>query len=818
MAGFDKKIYWIVLVLLFFMNSLTGASQDTLKILPLGNSITRGTMCLNGSIWTCQKNADSVAVGYRLQLYDLLRNAGYTFDIVGGNHFGGSLLDDPDNAGFDGIKAASLAQVMSTGYSLHTGRVAPGPYLESFPANVVLLHIGTNDIVVDHDTTTSINEVSNILDAIDAYEISSGHPVLVILARIISEYGYDCNTNNEVVAFNRRLSSMAQTRINNGDHIVVVDMECGAGINYFTNMTDQVHPTAAGYAKMGDLWFETLDQYNSAPVIDSIPNQVKDRHEPFDTLLLDNYVSDDVNTPDEITWSFVPPNPEHFNLTIDSNHRLTVVPLDTTWSGSDTILLTATDKGKVITALKKSDSTQIIFTVQWIPEITGQADLSTPEETAITLNPADLVMVEPEKAPSGLQIHIYSGDHYSVSGSTIVPATDFNGTLNVPVSISDGNKESNIYTVKIEVTPVNDPPLILSQDSIVTDRNRSVPVDISMIDFTDPDNATQEHALYLTGGENYTLKGDTIIPAVNFYGTLSVNAHLTDLTDTTSFILAVQVNFINIPPHFSSIPDTSVDEHSPYTYVLIANDPDISDTLLDQTLNYWTDTLPAWLSFNTQSNILVGIPGDNDVGKYQISLGVTDGIDSVYQAFSLTVMNINDPPIITGQKDISARPNSYTILSVDELIIEDPDNLPDEMKIVIYPGTHYTFVGDTIFFNHDYRGMIDVPMQVNDGTDDSNIFDLQINVDFPDHVSSLATSLIINVYPNPASGQVTFEYSRNMHGLLELRDLTGKIFVQKNLDHTEGKCTLDISQLPRGIYIYRVFNNYEERTGKLIIQ
>ena len=73
----------VMLVLVILLSSSPLFSQTTLKIMPLGNSITRGSMCLNGNINGCVLNSDADAIGYRFRLYNLLNAAGYNFDFVG---------------------------------------------------------------------------------------------------------------------------------------------------------------------------------------------------------------------------------------------------------------------------------------------------------------------------------------------------------------------------------------------------------------------------------------------------------------------------------------------------------------------------------------------------------------------------------------------------------------------------------------------------------------------------------------------------------------------------------------------------------------
>jgi VCBS repeat-containing protein len=66
--------------------------------------------------------------------------------------------------------------------------------------------------------------------------------------------------------------------------------------------------------------------------------------------------------------------------------------------------------------------------------------------------------------------------------------------------------------------------------------------------------------------------------------------------------------------------------------------------------SYTVSNLPSWASFDTKTGTLSGTPSNGDVGIYQdIGITVTDShsaSDSI--KFSLTVININDAPVIIG--------------------------------------------------------------------------------------------------------------------------------------------------------------------------
>jgi len=73
---------------------------------------------------------------------------------------------------------------------------------------------------------------------------------------------------NEVIGhYNRELAEMAQRRISQGDSIVVVDM-AEAGLAYTLDgqdMSDPLHLTRQGYAKMAPMWLQALNELLGLP-------------------------------------------------------------------------------------------------------------------------------------------------------------------------------------------------------------------------------------------------------------------------------------------------------------------------------------------------------------------------------------------------------------------------------------------------------------------------------------------------------------------------------------------------------------------------
>ena len=211
-------------------------------IMPLGDSITQGSV-FNGIDF----GADEFRAGYRKPLFDTLGASGYTFDFVGSLSDGSAVLVDSNHEGHGGFTAFEI-----------WGGVFN--WLVDNPADIIMLHAGTNDLI-----NTNVTEIEDILNEIDRWEDPfsnpGGNPVTVILALIIDQ---DLKDNPVVAALNDAVKSMANLRIAAGDNIIIVDQQ--QAVNYDTDMSDTLHPTDNGYAKMAPVWFNALEN-----VLDKCP-------------------------------------------------------------------------------------------------------------------------------------------------------------------------------------------------------------------------------------------------------------------------------------------------------------------------------------------------------------------------------------------------------------------------------------------------------------------------------------------------------------------------------------------------------------------
>jgi PKD repeat protein len=200
------------------------------RLMPLGDSITAGV----------GEPPPGQRLGYRQKLFNDLLAAGYAVDFVGGLNEPATASFDSDHEGHSGDRDDEIADAVIG-------------YLNANPADIVLLHIGTNGF------DTAALDIENILINIDTWE-NLNNPVTVILARIIDDVP-NFLADLDVTTFNDNVAQMVALRPS--DNVVLVDMESGAGLLYGNfspgpDMNDNLHPKQSGYEKMATVWLDTL--------------------------------------------------------------------------------------------------------------------------------------------------------------------------------------------------------------------------------------------------------------------------------------------------------------------------------------------------------------------------------------------------------------------------------------------------------------------------------------------------------------------------------------------------------------------------------
>jgi len=228
-----KRIIFLpLLILILFCFLMTSSEKEPAKIriMCLGDSITDGK---------CQSNDEC---GYRRYLYQKLIQVGYKVDFVGSCHTGLKIDFDNDHEGHPAYTAKQVTDNISQ-------------WLEANPPDIILLHIGTNCF----QQTTQAN-IEEILINIHRYEEKHHHQITVFVAKIINRQ----QPSEYITKYNDDVELMIKRRIQNGDSLVVVNVE--SALRYPEDMFEKLHPNDSGYQKIAQVWFESLDQFLSSTI------------------------------------------------------------------------------------------------------------------------------------------------------------------------------------------------------------------------------------------------------------------------------------------------------------------------------------------------------------------------------------------------------------------------------------------------------------------------------------------------------------------------------------------------------------------------
>lgn len=662
---------------------------------------------------------ESKRKAYRYDLKQLLQSSGYNIDFVGSKSTGCYYFSDCENAGISGTRDQYLERMLIDGWDERWGvwETDHTPYLDVYQPDVILLSIGTNDITHEPDAIAN-QRVSAILNQIDMYEVRAQKEVTVFLALIINRKLL-ANGNQPLNYYtthqwNLAIKAMAEQRIANGDKIVIVNMEEDAGFNYGYYAGDMcltdpegLHPSEIGYSKMASLWHQKfIENYNQAPAVTPIPNQTISEGSSFNTIHLDNYVSDIEDSDQNLTWSFTQVSTTDLNISINSSHVATITPNDPNWNGTQTVIFKVTDRGHAGVGTKFTTDT-VVFKVNAVddpPVITSQSTLATIEDTPFTLKLSDFTITDPDSDPSTFQLLVLPGTDYTVSGPKVTPVANFNGSLTVNTAIRDASNTGPTFQAVISVSSINDAPVFVSQPDITINEDYSYVVDIQNFTINDPDNSTSELTMVLLPGLHYTIENETVYPDSNFNGTLYVESYVHDALEAVSpvFYIDITVNPVNDDPSFVGDPLDSVVINTQYIYSVEVNDPDADN------LSITVPVKPDWLIYYPNSKLLAGKPPLNAMYSNNVAISVSDGHSVVLKTFILHVIGGMTAIDQNTAGSFTVYPNPAT----DHITIRS-ENFTHDMIFMLYTPDGRNVITEklvqgnsTLYFNNDLQSGI----------------------------------------------------------------------------------------------------------------
>ncbi|WP_045743334.1 FG-GAP-like repeat-containing protein [Actinoplanes rectilineatus] len=194
-----------------------------LRVMPLGDSITRGT------------GSDPI-YGYRNRLWNLVSQQDqYTIDYVG-SVTSDAAMADMDHEGHRGWTTVQL-------------RAEIDAWMDAQQPDVVLLHAGINDLNREGVSgETAVNRLDDLVNRI----IFNRPSVTIVLSGLIP---VSTGLQDKVAVVNAGARTIAAKEVAEGNKVRYVDMPLTA-----SQMADDLHPNNSGYVTMADAYFGALSK------------------------------------------------------------------------------------------------------------------------------------------------------------------------------------------------------------------------------------------------------------------------------------------------------------------------------------------------------------------------------------------------------------------------------------------------------------------------------------------------------------------------------------------------------------------------------
>ena len=227
-------------------------ATGTCKILPLGDSITYGINYGGGyriklAIHAATDQKDITYVGYDTgnppdsTALDKLGTAKADYVNKHEGHSGWTIQQDDDIV--TGKSTVTNDSVNYTGKKVVT---------DSAP-NIILLHIGTNDIY-GSDPGGAPTRLGKLIDDI----VVDAPNALLVVSTIIPCTSSMCPSAT-VNTYNKAVPTVVQQRASAGKHVLFVDMFAAFPSSDLSS--DLIHPGEAGYEQMAVTWYTAIKSY-----------------------------------------------------------------------------------------------------------------------------------------------------------------------------------------------------------------------------------------------------------------------------------------------------------------------------------------------------------------------------------------------------------------------------------------------------------------------------------------------------------------------------------------------------------------------------
>lgn len=517
----------------------------------------------------------------------------------------------------------------------------------------------------------------------------------------------------------------------------------------------------------------TVLEVNSAPVVNDVSTSTNE--DTVKTLTLTSTDSDlPVNT---ITYSIVT-DPAHGTVSILGTQA--TYTADANYNGSDSFTYRANDGAA---NSNTATATITINAVNDAPDATADSN-TTNEDTVLTISKTSLLTNDTDIDGDNLSVSAVSSAVHGtvvINGANIefTPTQNYHGIASFVYTITDGVL-TDTATVTITINSVNDAP-ISTAGSATTLEDTSVEITLAATD-VDGDVLTYSIVTGAANGTLGTISGNkvTYSPSENFNGTDSFTFRATDglLISNTSTI-NITITAVNDPPVLNTIGNKSGNELTNLTFTATAIDPDNSVT-------YSLTNAPTGATINSSTGVFSFTPTEaQGPGTYAVTISATDGTSTDSEEITITVNEVNVPPIVQDI-DVTTAEDTIKVITLLGSDSDIPANTLTYSKVAGPAHGTVAITGNKATYtpSADYNGTDSFTYKANDGLTDSVAATVTITVtpvnDTPvavansyttneDTVMTIANSLLLANDTDVDGDILTIQSVSNpIHGTVEL--------------------------------------------------
>jgi hypothetical protein len=446
--------------------------------------------------------------------------------------------------------------------------------------------------------------------------------------------------------------------------------------------------------KLGDTWEARITPFsirnggttlNTQSVIihgmevTDIPDQAINQGQTFNTVSLNDYVTDVPYNDTLITWSVIS---NELIVNINNNTRVaTITTPYPSWFGSEEIMFIAQDPDYAI------DTIRTQFTVTPInhnPVISGLNNQTINEGEAFAVINLDDYVTDAINSDSEITWQVLGQDALTINisplrvATVVVPGPEWSGADTVKFVTSDPSNFRDTATVIFTVLSVNDAPVLSGIPNQTIDEGGSF-TDITLNTFvSDVDNSLSELTWNFTGNEELTIlvnQQTSLLqisaPDENWFGSENIAIIVSDLDGASDTVyVTFKVNAVNDKPVLAQIPNQSImmgETFQTITLDLYVTDLDNTNDELTWTFSGNTDLI---LIFDPVTRVVTVTAPQVWVGSEEITFRVSDpGLltDEVKATFTVNIGTSTKEPV-------SDKLNVYPVPADNFVNVEVPGN------------------------------------------------------------------------------------------------------------------------------------------------